>query len=53
METELIICIVGVLVVTYLMSGPKSKKKPTDKLTKELHLRGMTPQYPFDGGGSE
>ena len=42
MSLEMLICIIGFIVLTYFMAKPKPESKKEDKLTKEIHVRGLS-----------
>ena len=51
MTMEWIIVVLGFLVITYFLARPKNKPSKEDKLTEEIQVRGLPPQFPPDGGG--
>jgi hypothetical protein len=52
MPLEWIISIIGLVIILYFVCKPKPAKSIKDKLTKEIKVKGLPPQYTVDGGGS-
>jgi preprotein translocase subunit YajC len=48
MGIEFIISIIGVMVIMYFSCRPEPAKKKKDKLTKEIQVKGLPPQAPWN-----
>jgi len=51
-DPSLPIIVVGVVIILYFWLKPKKVSKPKDELTNPIHVEGLPPSYPNDGGGN-